>query len=270
MNSIADQPQLVHYVPIGTTILSVSFCAVLLRRYLRRGRGAHLLWWAAGILCYGLGTAIESAITLLGNSPGLNKAWYIAGAILGGYPLAQGTVYLLLPRRTAHRLTLLTVPFIVLCSVLVILSPVATEALQVHRPGGRALAWSWVRAFTPLINGYAVAFLIGGAMLSAVRFAKQRETWHRAVGNSLIAFGAMLPGLGGGMAKAGLVEWLYLGEFVGLLFIWAGYVACTRPRPAPAQSRPMSDSTEPRWDGEVERAFAPSTVCPALSETQRP
>ena len=31
-------------------------------------------------------------VTLFGNSPALNKAWYIAGALLGGYPLAQGSV----------------------------------------------------------------------------------------------------------------------------------------------------------------------------------
>ena len=49
------------------------------------------------------------------------------------------------------------------------------------------------------------------------------------MGNGLIAFGAMLPAVGGGMAKAGVVEALYVGEFVGLLFIWAGYAACVRP-----------------------------------------
>ena len=31
------------------------------------------------------------------------------------------------------------------------------------------------------------------------------------------------------MAKLGYVEWLYVGELVGLLFIWAGYA----PRPPP-------------------------------------
>src|SRR3990172_2891496 len=117
------QPALVHYLPIATTILSSVFCVVLLLRYRAKGRGAHLLWWAGGIFCYGLGTGLESAITLLGNSVALNKAWYIAGALLGGYPLAQGTVYLLLSRRTAHWLSAATIPFIVFFSVLVAWSP---------------------------------------------------------------------------------------------------------------------------------------------------
>jgi hypothetical protein len=178
------------------------------------------------VLCYGLGTALESSVTLFGNSPGLNKAWYIAGALLGGYPLAQGTVYLLLRRKTAHLLSAATVPFIVVFSILVVLSPLNVELLEPHRPGGKALEWSWVRYFTPIINLYAVFFLIGGAMLSAVRYSKQIGTANRAIGNALIAFGALLPAIGGSAAKFGRVEWLYVGEFAGILFIWAGYACC--------------------------------------------
>ena len=135
MHELMPQPQLVHYVPIATTILSAIFCGVLLRRYSLKGTGAHLLWWAGGIACYGLGTATESMVTLFGNSPALNKAWYIAGALLGGYPLAQGSVYLLLNRRVAHILTSITVPFIILFSILVILSPVNLDALLSARLG---------------------------------------------------------------------------------------------------------------------------------------
>ncbi len=55
---------------------------------------------------------------------------------------------------------------------------------------------------TPLLNGYAAVFLIGGAVYSAVRYAARSGTGYRALGNSLIAFGALLPAIGGGMAKA--------------------------------------------------------------------
>jgi hypothetical protein len=226
----ATQPHLVHYVPIATTALSVVFCAVLARRYLLFG-GAHLLWWGFGIACYGLGTALEATITLAGNTPALNKAWYIAGALFGGYPLAQGTVYLLLRRRTAHILTALTVPLILVLSVLVILSPTNMDALLSHKPGGSALGWQWIRPWTPIVNLYAAAFLIGGAVLSAARYARHSDTKHRMIGNLLIAIGAILPGVGGGMAKAGYVEALYVGEFFGIILIWLGYASCVR-RPA--------------------------------------
>lgn len=234
MPSLADSPSAVHYIPILTTLLAAIFCAVLLRRYAARGRGPHLLWWAGGVAAYGLGTALEGAITLWGNSIILNKAWYIAGALLGGYPLAQGTVYLLLKRRTAHALSAVTLPVIIVLSVLVILSPVNEAALQPHKPSGAILGWSWVRAFTPLVNGYAAYFLIGGALLSAWRYSRNLATRNQAIGNTLIAVGAILPGIGGGMAKGGIVEALYIGEFVGIILIWLGYAFCVRPRAAEA------------------------------------
>ena len=225
------QPEAVHYLPIATTAGSLVFFVVLLRRYFATRSGPHLLWWAAGIFTYGLGTALEASITLAGNTAGLTKAWYIAGALLGGYPLAQGTVFLLLKRRTALTLTAMTVPYIVAMAIGVLLSPVNMDALEPYRPSGSVLGWQWLRLMTPLINGYAALFLIGGAILSAIRYARKTGGGARAIGNSLIAFGALLPGIGGGMAKAGMVEALYVGEFIGLLFIWSGYAACVRPGP---------------------------------------
>jgi hypothetical protein len=221
-------PQLVHHLPIATTILSAVLCVMILSRCRRRRSGPHLLWWAAGILFYGVGTALESAVTLAGNSVALNKAWYIAGALLGGYPLAQGTVYLLLPRRVANLLSAITIPFIMAVALLVVISPVNLEALEPHRPSGAVLAWTYLRMLTPFINSYAAAFLVGGAIFSAVRYARRAGGGGRAIGNGLIACGAILPGIGGGMAKAGVVEGLYVGEFAGLILIWAGYAVCVR------------------------------------------
>lgn len=223
-----------HYLPIVTTTVSLGFFVVLARAAQVRRSGPHLLWWALGVLCYGLGTGIESAITLGGNSVELTKAWYVAGALLGGYPLAQGTAYLLLKRRTANVLSYATLAFVTAASILVILSPVNLAALEASRPSGAILEWRWVRLLTPLINGYAAVLLIGGAILSAKRYARLEGGRSRAIGNALIAAGALLPGIGGGFAKAGHVEVLYVGECLGLLLIWAGYQTMVQARhPAP-------------------------------------
>jgi hypothetical protein len=217
----------VHYVPILTTILSALFAASLYRRY-RVRHAPHLWWWAFGITTYGLGTAIESSITLFGNTVALTKLWYIAGALLGGYPLAQGSLYLSWPRTLANWLTVVSVAFVTVATALVILSPVDTSALEPHRPSGAILAWHWVRLLTPFINLYAVFFLIGGAIRSAWRHYYDRGHGYRAAGNALIALGAILPGIGGSFAKAGLVEVLYIGECVGLIVIWLGDRVCSR------------------------------------------
>lgn len=219
----------VHYVPILTTAMAAVFAASLFRRWSVR-RAPHLWWWAIGITTYGLGTALESAVTLGGNSVTLTKSWYIAGALLGGYPLAQGSLYLSWSRRLANRLTVISATFVVVASALVVLSPVNLGALEPHRPSGAILGWSWVRLTTPFINLYAVFFLIGGAILSAWRHYRYRGHSYRAAGNALIAIGAILPGIGGSMAKAGMVEALYVGECVGLVLIWLGDRVCSWER----------------------------------------
>jgi len=230
MDHAVTEPSLIHYIPIVTTVFSAIFCGVLLNRYRIKGTGTHLLWWAVGIFCYGVGTALEASITLWGNSAVLNKAWYIAGAIFGGYPLAQGTVYLLMKRRTANILSAISLPVILVVSVLAILSPTNYEHLVSHKPGGAALAWMGVRLSAGVINTYAGVFLIGGACFSAWIYKEDRSTGHLMTGNILIAIGALLPAIGGSMAAAGIVEGLYVGEFLGLLLIWAGYGYCVRWR----------------------------------------
>ena len=225
-------PAIVHYLPIATTLLSVAFLVALLRRRRLSSLPPHLLWWAIGIVTYGAGTALESSITLFGNSAELTRWWYIAGALLGGYPLGTGSAYLLCGRRVANRLTLISGVVVLGLSVVVLLSPIDHAALEPHRPTGDAIGWSQVRLGTPFINGYAALFLVGGALWSAFRFIKplpgRTRDGRRALGTTAIAIGGILPGVGGGMAKAGIVEALYIGEFVGLVFIWAGHALCSQ------------------------------------------
>lgn len=225
-------PTLVDYLPILTTAISAVFAAVVLRRWSRRGYPPHLGWWGAGLMLYGIGTLTESYTTLFGWSPVVFKAWYIAGALLGGAPLAQGTAYLLLrKRRTAHILAGLMLLYVAIAAAFVIASPLDLSKVEPHSLSGDVLAWSWVRLFSPFVNTYAVIFLIGGAILSAWRFRKHASTRDRMVGNILIAIGAILPGIGGGFSRAGHTEVLYVGEFVGILLIFLGYRYNVRDRP---------------------------------------
>ena len=235
----------VHYLPIVTTILSALFAASLYRRW-RIRHSPHLWWWAFGITTYGLGTAIESAITLTGNTIWLTKIWYIAGALLGGYPLAQGSLYLSWPRPFARKLTAVSLSFVTIAAVLVLISPVNAAALDPVRPSGAVLGWSWIRLLTPFINLYAVFFLIGGAIRSAWRHYRERGHMYRAAGNSLIAFGAILPGVGGSFAKAGMVEVLYVAECIGLIFIWTGDRVCSRQDVRTPTRQPSSTDRSPR------------------------
>jgi hypothetical protein len=212
----------VHFIPIATTILALAFSAVLFRRYRQRG-GMHHLWWGIGALTYAAGTITESLTTLTGWHEGVFRAWYITGALLGGAPLAQGSVYLHFQRRTANMLSATLITAIVVASICVLMSPIRYDLVEQYRLSGKVLEWSWVRRFSPFINIYAFLFLVGLAIRSAWHFAKKRETWHRFIGNVYIAVGGLLPGIGGTFTRFGHVEVLYVTEFVGLALIFIGY-----------------------------------------------
>lgn len=220
--------QAVHYLPILTTFVAVIFATDVLRRYASRG-GLHLLWWGIGLVTYGAGTVTESLTTLFGWHELVFRLWYIAGALLGGAPLAQGTVYLLFPRKTAHRMTAGLLAAITFGAVAVFLTPIDYAMVEPYRLAGRVMEWRWVRLISPFINLYAVIFLIGGAIVSARRYAGDRSTRHRFIGNVLIAIGAILPGIGGTATRMGHVEVLYVTELAGLLLIYAGYRANVSP-----------------------------------------
>ncbi len=228
------RPTLVHYIPIVTTILTVPFAIEIYRRYRRFPDRLHLLWWAIGVAVYGVGTLTEALTTLVGWREPVFRAWYISGALLGGAPLAQGTVYLLLPRRRAHALTALLLLYVAVAATAVLLSPIDYTQVEGHRLTGRVFEWTWVRRFSPFVNLYAVVFLIGGAIQSAIHYSGNPATRHRVVANVLIAVGAILPGIGGTATRMGYTEVLYVTELLGLLLIWAGYRLSVRPAMAVA------------------------------------
>ena len=223
--------QIILYLPILTTIFSIFFTIILFRHFRARNYSPHLGWWTLGVFFYGVGTFTEGFTALFGWSEWVFRAWYISGALLGGFPLAQGTVYLLLSRKTANRLSMIYVPFIIFAAICVLLTPLHFDLVEPHRLSGNVIVWHWVRLFSPFINIYAFIFLVGGAILSAIRYKKVRDTYYRFLGNVYIAVGALLPGIGGTFTRFGYTEVLYVTELIGLVCIFIGYYYNVRTRP---------------------------------------
>ncbi|HEY4320998.1 MAG TPA: hypothetical protein VGM77_07410 [Gemmatimonadales bacterium] len=214
---------LTHYIPILTTSFACWFAPQLYLRWRDRRPAPHLLWWFIGVLTFAAGTITESWTTLLGWNPAVFRAWYITGALLGGAPLAQGTAYLLLGRRTANMITAVLVTLVVVASIGVVLSPLNLALVQPHRLSGSVLVWAWVRYFSPFINVYALLMLVGGALVSAQRYYFDKPDADKVKGNIAIAIGALLPGIGGTATRFGHVEVLYVTEFLGLVLIYCGF-----------------------------------------------
>lgn len=217
---------MIDYLPIVSTVVAATFTGVLWRHWRRNPRARFMLWWALGVAIYGLGTLAEAATTIFGWHEPVFRLWYIAGALLGGAPLAQGTVYLLMKRRTADRLAVALIVYVAIAATFVLTTPLDAASVVDDRLTGSVMEWSWVRLLSPLVNTYALIFLVGGAAWSARMYRKQvNSPRSRVVGNALIAIGALLPGIGGSFTRAGHVEVLYVTELIGLVLIWLGYQA---------------------------------------------
>ena len=214
--------EFINYIPIITTLFGIYFFTVLYSHWKKNKKSTHVLWWMIGVFTYVAGTVTESINVLAGFSIANFKLWYITGALLGGAPLAQGTVYLLCKRKTANILTIILITVIISASILVLLSPVNHELIT-GKLSGKLLGWTFIRFITPFINLYAFIFLVGGAIYSAVKYAKNTKLRKRFTGNLLIAVGGLLPGIGGSFTKFGYVEVLFVTELLGLLFIYWGY-----------------------------------------------
>lgn len=222
--------EIIHRIPIVTTILSAIFLFILIDHLRKKPKAKYLIWWALGVFFYGLGTAVESLVGLFGWTEFYFKTWYIVGALLGGAPLAQGTIYLLLKERIADRLSIALILVVIIASVLVILTPINYEAVETYRLTGSVMEWQKIRLITPFINIYAFIFLVGGAAYSAYKYAKDAQFKFRAWGNILIAIGGLLPGIGGSFTKFGYTEVLYITELHGIILIFLGYLIIKHDR----------------------------------------
>ena len=214
--------ELINYIPILTSILAIYFSIELIKHY-RARPSRYILWWMIGVIAYGVGTITESVNILFGWSELNFRFWYISGALLGGAPLAQGTVYLLVKEKIANVLTAILLVVIVAAAISVILSPVNAAGVVDNTLTGKVFVWQWVRYYSPFINIYAFIFLFGGAVYSAWKYYSGDRTDKRFLGNVYIAIGALLPGIGGSFTRFGYVEVLFVTELIGLSLIYLGY-----------------------------------------------
>lgn len=202
-------------------------------RYLHRRR-TYLLLWAIGLLFYGMGTFMEAILSFHFSITAL-KIWYISGAMLTAAWLGQGTFHLLVRKRNIANLFTAFLGIVSILSILlIVLAPVisAANAYQVTLPVSEQYKEILTRdgltlGLTIFLNIYGTIFLVGGAMYSALIFWRKRVLFNRMVGNLLIAGGALLPATAGAFVKAGLVDWLYLSEFLGVILMYAGFIQAT-------------------------------------------
>jgi hypothetical protein len=227
-----------HYIPILSTIVTFAFAAAVLRRW-RYKKGPHLLLWGMGLIWYGLGTLSEVILAFTFN-PLILKLWYLSGAILTAAWLGQGTVYLLVRKRGVADILMAFLGFASLVALLLLLlAPITPAAANFHTGLPASTQYQdilvrsgWIILLTILLNIYGTIALVGGAIYSAFLFWRKHVLVQRMLGNILIAAGAMMPAVGGSFVRAGLPDFLYLSEFLGVVIMYGGFMLAISTRPA--------------------------------------
>jgi hypothetical protein len=227
----------VNYIPIFSTIVTFVFAAAVFARW-RYKKPRHLFFWGMGLIWYGLGTLSEVVLAYT-FSPLMLKVWYLSGAMLTAAWLGQGTVFLLVRRGGVANALMVALLIASLAAVVFLaIAPIQSGVVyDTTKPISEQYKDILVRSgpvilLTILLNIYGTITLVGGAIYSAYLFWRKNILFNRMIGNVLIAAGALMPAMAGSFVKAGLVDFLYLSELLGVVLMYAGFLLATASKPA--------------------------------------
>jgi hypothetical protein len=187
-------------LPLVSSIVSLIFAVTVLDQFLAR-RKPYQLIWAIGLFMFFIATGSVFWIEAWGINETAYRLWYLFGAVLVAAYLGMGTLYLLAPRRVAH----IVMAILLVASVYAAFRVfgVSIDLSTLEGLSGKALPQG-VRNLTPYFNTFGTLALVGGAIYSAWVFWRRHIMRHRVVSNILIAVGAILPALGGTLARFGV------------------------------------------------------------------
>jgi len=158
------------------------------------------------------------------------RVYIVLAASLVGF-LGLGTLYLMSRRRKWGDRYLV---FNLVC-LAIFLYGALTVTLDTSKlvpgitVGGQALgaSLSFPRAMSLVFNIPGSILLLGGAALSAYRFARKREYKYRMWGNMMIAAGTLIIAFAGSRARLGNTAGLYPAEMVASALMLAGFLTAS-------------------------------------------
>ena len=253
-------------LPFLSTAIMLGFTVYVLQRFLVR-RSPHFLFWGIGLAMFGAGSFAEAYLSLSWNR-WVFFVWYLFGAALNAAWIGNGTLNLLVRKPWVHVVTAALVGGSLFAGYLMLQAmpkldtaiystdkPVSEQyGTKVLKEGQTAPAGaqtdqttyrgqevtvvrgllplgSPVRLTTPFFNIYGLLTLVGGAIWSAYLFWRKRVMPNRVIGNVLIAAGALLIGSASTLTRLGYGQFLYLGELLSAIVMFAGFRVAARPQP---------------------------------------
>ncbi|MDX6466003.1 MAG: hypothetical protein QOI27_1043 [Gaiellaceae bacterium] len=218
--------------PVAAALVAALFALLLTKSYVRR-RAAQKALWAGGFLLFAVAAAAEAAAQRHGWTPLLFRTYYLCGGVLTVAFLGVGSALLQLRPRGRDLLLGGFAVAVLAAGASVALAPVDVHVLlatPVGRPpangaiAGHAMLWAIA------LNSVGTLFLVGGSLVSVVRRQRVRA-------NMWIAAGALVVALATGLSRGGDYSFVYVGQLVGIVLMFAGFTVPAAP-PRATLSRP--------------------------------
>ncbi len=208
-------------LPLLTSLVSIIFAVLVLDQFFAHRKPYQLVWFI-GLLMYALSSGAEFVAGNSGITESVYRTWYLFGAILVAAWLGIGTLYLLLKRSLANIIMVVLVVISIVAAIEVFTVSIDVSGLDGLAtgvmPGG-------IVAITAILNIFGTLALVGGALYSTWFFWRHKTMKHRVLSNILIAFGAILPAMGGtNMRLSGDKTLFYFMELAGIVIIFIGFL----------------------------------------------
>jgi len=224
--------------PLATAILGFVYVGLLVDQYVKRHK-MHQLMWAIGFLFYAVAAVMEFWSEFSGVwDPTVYRVYIVLAASLVGF-LGNGTLYLVGKKRLWGDLYL----GFNLVMLAIFLYGTFTVALLMDKlvpgivVGGQALGASgtFPRLMSLPFNIPGSLLLLGGAVLSIIKFWPKKAFRYRVWANVLIIIGTLMIAAAGSMARFGASGGLYVGEMVAsAILLWGFMMASTLEKGAKA------------------------------------
>jgi hypothetical protein len=225
-------------LPFLSTALMLVFTLSVLQRWWVR-RKPHFLYWGVGLAMFGAGSFAEAYFAGVGWSRFVFFLWYFFGAVLNAAWIGHGTLMLLFRKGWTRIVSgVLIVGSLVALVLMLQVMPrldasVFSAALPISEQYREIMPGvsdgAIIRITTPFFNIYGLLTLVGGALWSAWLFLRKQVLPNRVLGNVLIAAGALSIGLASTLTRLGFGGYLYIGELVAAILMYAGFTLAARP-----------------------------------------
>jgi hypothetical protein len=223
-------------IPLTTAVIASVFALSLLDQFLERWRPYQAVW-TVGMVLYAVGSLLQGLWQMGVMEEAVFRLWYLTGGMLTAPYLGAGTVYLLAPRRVAHGFFGGLLVLTVVAAVLALTVPFREGANLDHLRGhplasidpetGVRYFPEGVGALTAFLNSLGAIALIGGAVFSAVVFARRRGPGYRVLSTALIAAGAFIAAAGGTLERFDIPQPHTVALLAGIVVIYGGFL-CSR------------------------------------------